>query len=108
WDCADPVRFCRVTRRTAAVVRAALVDEADGSESELPRVARWYRRRDSTLKIHHETAHGRTTPTHAVGIGLALDLADGRVPEDLDRAWYIGQARKVVQAVPGYRHRSRT
>jgi hypothetical protein len=106
--CADPVRFCSVTQRSAKVVSAVLIDDGNGSEIDLPKIARWYHARDSARRIVHHFADGRhTTPARATGINLALDLSDGRLPADLDVGWYIGQARKVVQSVPGYRHRSR-
>src|SRR5262249_23389872 len=34
-------------------------------------------------------------------------LGDGSLPGDLDRSWYIAEARRVIQKVRGYRHRSR-
>jgi hypothetical protein len=107
WQCLDPVRFCRVTRRSSKVIQGVLLDEKTGHETELPRVARWYRAKGSTRHIVHRLEGGRhTTPANAIGVELALDLVDGRLPDDLDRGWYIAQARKVIQAVAGYRHRS--
>ena len=38
-ECTDPVRFCRVTRRTGKVASGVLLDDADGSEADLPKVA---------------------------------------------------------------------
>jgi hypothetical protein len=106
WACSDPVRFCRVSRRTGKVSSAVLQD-GTGGEIELPRVARWYKAKDSRRHIVHRFGDGHhTTPPGAVGINLALDLADGRLPEDLDRGWYIAEARRVIQKVGGYRHRS--
>lgn len=108
WGCAEPARFCRITRKTSKVISGVMVDEADGTEVEIPKVTRWYKARGSTRKIVHRFEGGRhTTPSHAVNVELALDLTDGKVPEDLDRSWYVRQARKEVQSVPGYRHRSR-
>jgi hypothetical protein len=107
-DCTDPVRFCSVTQTSSKVKAAVLVNEADGSETELPKVVRWYRARDSQRRIVHRFEDGRhTTPANAVGVSLALDLAEGRLPEDLDFGWYVGQARKVIQSIPGYHHRAR-
>lgn len=106
-ECADAVRFCRVTRRTGNVLEGVLRDDDGGTEDPLPKVTRWYKARDSSRRIVHRFADGRhTTPGHAVGVNLALDLPDAGVPDDLDLAWYMGQARKAVQAMPGYRHRS--
>jgi hypothetical protein len=106
--CDELVRFCHVTRRSVKVIAAALVDIKTGDETELPKVARWYRARESPRKIVHRLEGGRaTTPTHADSIGLALDIESGRLPADLDYAWYEREARRTIQKVPGYRHRSR-
>jgi hypothetical protein len=108
WQCRDPVRFCRVTRRSSKVIQGVLLDEGTGEEAELPRVARWYRARGSTRRIVHRLEGGRhTTPANAIGVELAPELVDGRLPDDLDRGWYVAQARKKIQGVAGYRHRSR-
>lgn len=105
--CEDPVRFCSVTKRGPKVVGAFLVDATDGSESELGKVNRWYKSRGSTLRIEHRLESGRkTTPPKATAIGMATDLVPGVLPDDLDRSWYIAEARKAIQATPGYRHRS--
>jgi hypothetical protein len=107
WACADLVRFCRVIPRTGKAA-AIVVDEADGSETELPEVTRWYKSRGSARKIVHQLeGGGHRTPSHAINVALALDLSDNRVPPDVDRSWYARRARKIVQAVPGYRHLSR-
>jgi hypothetical protein len=106
--CRDPVRFCAVTRKSAKVRSAVLADRSSGTEIELGKVTRWYKSRDSGRDIVHRFDAGRhSTPSHATGVDLALDLVDGALPYDLDRAWYAAQARKQVQVVPGYRHRSR-
>ncbi|HEV3026489.1 MAG TPA: DNA polymerase domain-containing protein, partial [Planctomycetota bacterium] len=106
-SCSDPVRFCRITRRTGKVTAAVVIDEETGEEIELPKVARWYKAKDSRRHIVHRFGDGHhTTPPGAVGIGLALDLGDGRLPDDIDRSSYIAEARRVVQKVRGYRHRS--
>jgi DNA polymerase family B len=106
-SCADPVRFCSVTQRAGKVQAAVLVDAAGGTETELPKVARWYKATESGRRIEHRLGGGRhTTPADAVGINLALDLNEESLPEDLDVGWYIAQARRIIQSVPGYRHRS--
>src|SRR5262249_7657366 len=106
WQCQDPVRFCRVTRRSSKVIQGVLLDEK--TETELPKVARWYRAKGSTRRIVHRLEGGRhTTPANAIRVALALGLVGGRLPDDLDRGWYAGQARKTIQRVDGYRHRSR-
>jgi hypothetical protein len=108
-ECQDPIRFCRVTRRSSKVVSAVLLDETTNEETALPKVSRWYKATGSSCRILHRLVSGRhTTPTDARGIRLALDLADGTLPVDLDRSWYVGQAREVIQCVPGYRHLSPT
>jgi hypothetical protein len=107
-ECRDPVRFCSVTQRSGKVKAAVLVNEPDGREIELPKVARWYKAHRSSCRIVHRFEDGRhTTPSNATGVNLALDLVAGQLPEDLDHGWYIAQARKVVQGCPGYHHRSR-
>src|SRR5262249_46546679 len=56
-------------------------------------------------KMARRFADGRTqTAQHATGIGVAMDLSDGRLPADLDWDWYLGQARRLIQKVRGYRH----
>lgn len=105
WDERDPVRFCRITRRTGKVLSGVILDEATREEAPLPKVARWFKEKDSTRKIVHRFANNRhTTPSQATSIGLAMDLTSGAIPKNLDRSWYIKRARKVIQSVPGYRH----
>jgi hypothetical protein len=107
--CQDPIRFCGVTRRSSKVVEAVVLDEKINEESAVPKVSRWYKAKGSSCRILHRLHGGRhTTPANALGIRLALDVADGALPDDLDRSWYIEQAREVIQSVPGYRHRSKT
>jgi DNA polymerase family B len=106
-ECRDPIRFCRVTRRSSSVTQAVLLDEKSNTETELPKIARSYKARGSSSRILHRLGGGRhTTPAHSIGVRLAHDLSDGSLPVDLDLGWYIGQARRVFQGVPGYRHRS--
>ena len=76
-----------------------------GTSPTVPKVARWYKSRSSTKRIvHHQASGNDTTPAHATEISLALDLAEGKLPEDLDLGWYIREARATIQATPGYRH----
>jgi hypothetical protein len=106
WACTDPVRFCWVTRTSSKAARATLLDEKTGEETELPKVVRWYKGKGSTRRIRHRLGGDRhTTPANASEVELAMDLTGGRPPEDLDRGWYIGRARKEIQSVEGYRHR---
>ena len=102
--CTDPVRFCRLTRRSGKVTRAVLHDETTGRETELPKLARWYRAKGSRLRIvHHFDGSRHTTPRDAIGVKLAMDLPD-RLAVDVDFGFYIGQARRTIQKVRGYRH----
>jgi putative DNA primase/helicase len=106
-NCHDPARFCSVSKRRGKVLDAVLIDDADGSETPLGKITRYYSAKDSTRRIEHRFAGGRkTTPTGARGIALLDTLGDDR-PGDVDIATYIGEARKVVHAVPGHRHRNR-
>jgi P4 family phage/plasmid primase-like protien len=104
FECRDPVRFCSVTKRA----RNALMVMIEGeTETELPKVTRWYRARDSSRVIQMRYEDGRhTTPAGARGVTLCQDLPVLGLPEDLDWAWYLGQARRKIQRVPGYRHRA--
>jgi hypothetical protein len=109
WACHDPIRFCRVTRRSSKVREAVVLDERANQEIQLPKITRWYKAKGSARRIiHRPNGERQTTPANANGIELALDLSEGRLPDDLDRGWYIGQARKVIQSVAGYHHRSRS
>jgi hypothetical protein len=105
FGCNDPVRFCSVTKRSGDASAMVLVD--GDTAAELPRVTRWYRARDSSKSIEIRFAAGRhTTPSGAQAVAICQDIpAD--FPDDIDWAWYLGQARRKIQRVPGYRHRSR-
>jgi P4 family phage/plasmid primase-like protien len=104
FECRDPVRFCSVTKRARDALMVMIEGEA---ETELPKVTRWYHARDSSRLIQMRYDNGRnTTPAGARGVTLCQDLpAEGR-PDDLDWAWYLGQARRKIQRLPGYRHRA--
>jgi hypothetical protein len=83
-----------------------LRDDATGAEAELPRVARFYLAKGSRKRIVLHLEGGKqTTPPQATGIELAMDIPPGPLPEDLDRSRYIQAARKLIQAVGGFRHR---
>src|SRR5262249_12645804 len=63
----------------------------------VPRVARWYKAKESRLKIEVVYQHGgKGTPVHAQGIALCQDLPAER-PRDLDVEWYIGQAWRAIR-----------
>jgi hypothetical protein len=69
---------------------------------------RFYKARGLTGRIVHRwtddegKAHA-TTPTNARGIRVLMDLPD-RPPEDLDRSWYVGEARRRILDHPGIAH----
>ena len=61
--CTDPVRFCRVTPASRPRCGGpSWSTRPTARKSELPKVTRWYKARDSTLKIRHDTDEGRTPP----------------------------------------------
>jgi hypothetical protein len=105
FGCREPARFCSITTRRTA---DALVLIDGDTETELPRVARWYRAREGSRRIERRFADGRrATVSGAQAVTLALDIPGNRLPDDLDWSWYIRAARRTVQGVSGYRHRSR-
>ena len=105
-ECRDLARFCSVTKRSSKVLGMRLVAD-DADDVEIPeKVVRWYKAREGTRRIVQRYPQGDRTVPQAAGIELAMDLGQGGIPDDLDRSWYIGEARKAIQAVPGYRHRA--
>jgi hypothetical protein len=114
YDCTDPVRFCSLTKREGQTRRVTLVgtsfskDGLQTTEQELPgRVVRWYKAKGSHFRLEKELKSGkRQAAPKADSIALAMDLSDGQLPDGQDRNWYIGEARKIIQSTPGYRHRS--
>ena len=99
----DPARFAFVSRKTKATKRAVLI--TGNSEQELGKVSRWYRAKfnDDELKpvIRHESQAGRfTTPAKAQAVRLMLDIP-GRIPSDLDRGFYVSEARRLYQKLEG-------
>jgi hypothetical protein len=106
FGCNDLVRFCSVTKRSSKAVAMVLV-EGD-TATELPRVTRWYRAKESSKRIEIRFAAGRhTTPSGAQAVAICQDLPADGIPDNIDWAWYLGQARRKIQKVPGYRHRSK-
>jgi putative DNA primase/helicase len=106
FACRNAERFCSVVKRSAKAVSMVLTD--DRTEGELPRVTRWYKAKDSQRRIEMRFEGGRhTTPANARGVAICQDLPSTGLPADLDWAWYLGQARRKIQQVPGYRHRSK-
>lgn len=100
---ADPIRFAFVSRRTKATARAVL--RAGDNEIELGKVSRWYRAKfeDGTPRpvIRHESNSGRaTTPAKATGVRLMQDRP-AIIPADLDRGFYIAEARRLYQKLDG-------
>ena len=51
-ECMDPAKFAYVTRRSRGQ-EGYLVDAATGEAVSTPRLTRWYRARDSTLRLEH-------------------------------------------------------
>jgi putative DNA primase/helicase len=102
FSCSDPVRFCSVTKRSSKAKSMVTIDHE--TESELPRVARWYRSKGSQRRIEVRFDGGRhTTPACALGVAISQDLPES-LPDDIDWSFYLGQARRKIQATPGYRH----
>ena len=65
FECREPVRYCSVTKRSSKASSMVLV-EGD-TTTELPRVTRWYRAKDSSRRIEIRFDDGRhTTPSGAV------------------------------------------
>jgi hypothetical protein len=105
FECRELVRFCSITKRSGKATSMVLV-EGD-TETELPRVSRWYRSKDRPRRIESRFEGGRhTTPAGAREVTICQDLPTGGLPDDLDLTWYLDQARRKIQTVPGYRHRS--
>jgi DNA polymerase len=106
FACREAVRFCYLTRRSGKAV--SMVAIAEGTETELPKVTRWYRAKGSKRDIQTRFEGGRhTTPAGAKGVEICQDLPASGLPKDLDWAWYLGEARRKIQSVPGYRHMSK-
>jgi hypothetical protein len=110
----DLVSFCGVACRTPAMLRMELVEGE--TRSPLPAVTRWYRARkvedrearriEGTLLDKKRGVEVARKVEHCDHVAICQDMPDsGELPPDLDRAWYLGEARKEVHAVPGYRHR---
>jgi hypothetical protein len=105
-ECQDLARFCSVTKRSSKVLGMRLV-AADADEVELPeKVVRWYKAREGTKRLVQRYEQGDRAAPQATAIELAMDLGHGGIPTNLDRSWYVREARKVIQSVPGYRHRA--
>jgi hypothetical protein len=106
-ECRDPVRFCGLVERGGKTKTLLFID-VTGAESEIPgRVVRWYRAKGRSNRIERDYGEGRRARIDgAESVGLANDLTDGRMPADLDYAWYIARARETIQSTPGYRHRA--
>ena len=103
FDCQDMVRFCAITKRDGKAVHMTLSDTA----AELPKVTRFYRQKDSTRQIQVDLESGKhTTPAGAKGVAICQDLPQHGRLSDVDLAWYLGAARKKIQQVRRYHHRS--
>jgi hypothetical protein len=97
-------RFCAITTRGKA---AALVLADGDTEAELPGVARWYRSGGSRRIERRFPDARRVTVPGAQAVTVCQDIPEDGLPEDLDWVWYLREARRTIQKVPGYRHRSR-
>lgn len=99
----DPIRFAFVSRKTKLTKRAVLI--AGDAETELGKVSRWYRAKfgenEPKPRIIHESESGRkATPAKAQDVRLMLDVPD-IVPADLDRSFYVREARRLYQRIEG-------
>ena len=106
-SCVDPTRFVNITRRESAKA-GVLINDATGTEESLPKLVRWYKAKDSPLRIEHRWTDGAgeahtTTPPGAQGIQLLMDLPDGPLG-DIDYAWYVGEARDRILANRDFDH----
>jgi hypothetical protein len=105
FECRELVRFCSIaTRGTAAEL--VLVD--GDAETALPKVTRWYRSKEGSRRIERRFPDGRrVTVPGGQSVTICQDLPESGPPADLDWRWYLASARRTIQKVPGYRHRSR-
>jgi hypothetical protein len=99
----DPIRFAFVSRKTKRTKRAVLI--AGDAETELGKVSRWYRAKfgenEPKPRIVHESESGRkATPAKAQDVRLMLDVPE-TAPADLDRAFYVREARRLFQRIDG-------
>lgn len=99
----DPIRFAFVSRKTKLTKRAVLI--AGDAETELGKVSRWYRAKfgenEPKPRIVHESEKGRkATPAKAQEVRLMLDVPE-IVPADLDRSFYVREARRIYQRIEG-------
>ncbi len=102
----DTVRFCAVSKQSGKAERMVVINE--GTEVDLPKSTRWYRAKDSQRRIETRfPGNRRTTPTNARGIAICQDLPE-ELPDDIDKSWYLAQARRKFQKIRGYRHRRRS
>ena len=102
-EISDPIRFAFVSRKSGKVRRAVLI--AGDAETELGKVSRWYRARfaehEPKPRIVHEMESGkRTKPAKAESVRLMLDVPE-TVPADLDRSFYVQEARRIYQKIAG-------
>jgi hypothetical protein len=105
FECRDTARLCAITTKGHA---ATLVLAEGDKETELPRVTRWYRAKDGFRRIERRFPDGRKiTVPGAQSVAILQDLPEHGLPDDLDWNWYLREARRVIQRVPGYRHRSK-
>jgi hypothetical protein len=104
FACRELARFCSICTRG----NAAALELADGDNvTALPKVTRWYRSKDGSRRIARRFPDGRrVTIPGAQSVTICQDIPEDGLPADLDWSWYLGKARRTIQGVPGYRHRS--
>jgi hypothetical protein len=105
FECRELVRFCSIATRGTA--EGLMLVDGD-AETALPKVTRWYRSKEGSRRIERRFLDGRrVTVPGGQSVTICQDLPESGLPDDLDWRWYLASARRRIQKVPGYRHRSR-
>lgn len=104
------LKFCAVTRAgTTSGDDVAIDDDLEdgevGRESTLGRITRWYWATRSRVRLLHRDPEGaERTPAKARNVRIVPDITGDRIPDDLDRAAYVREARKIIRKVPNPYH----